>query len=350
MARCLFFQPSQSCHIVALRYFPMNTATDAERSCTHELEVSVLIVNFNGLAFLQECIVSVERNLPPGHEIILVDNASSDGSAEFVRRTFPHVMLVESSENLGFTGGNNLAASRARGKFLLLLNNDTRVVSDIAPLLREFDDSETGVLGCRLLYADGRPQPSAGYAHRPLRMALSWVGLGRIPGLPSVFRRTEVAQDFYASGREVDWVSGAVLLTRRALWETLGGFDERYFMYVEDVDFCHRVRAAGYAVRYSPHATVIHYEGGGKAWIGATALRRSVRSYLLYSEKFHGTYTTLVFGVSLAAIMLLRAAIYGLRSVRGRSAVLKDKAIGYRLASVDLLKRTLSRTARRRPA
>ena len=275
--------------------------------------VSILIVNYNGKHFFHECLTSIQEHVGVPHEIILVDNSSSDGSVEYIRQAYPEVQLIVSPVNLGFTGGNNLGAKAARGRYLLLLNNDTVIRSPIVPLIEMMDaDVGIGVMGCRLLYGDGRLQESIGYTPSVLSLVLSWTPLGKLFPNSKMFRRTvfcgsELYKQEYA---EVDWVSGACLLTRTALWEQLGGLDERYFMYMEEVDYCLRVRKADYFVGYSSACEVTHFEGAGRPWVGERALLNTTESYMVYVSKFHGSTAVLVLRALLTPVFLMRAMAY----------------------------------------
>ncbi len=300
--------------------------------------LSILIVNYNGLRFLRDCLESVERHVHCEHEVIVVDNASADDSVAFIREHFPQVKLVASAVNTGFTGGNNLAAAAASGDLLLLLNNDTVILSDIQPVVDAMRAPEVGIVGAHLQYADARNQPSAGYAHTPARLLLSWLGLSNVGFLPNVFRRVETRTAFYdADKRGLAWVSGAFLLTRRALWEQLGGLDERYFMYVEDVDYCRRVQQAGYSVDYVANVHVLHYEGAGKPWIGEAALLRTMTSYALFLRKYYSPGVAVLTKLSLGLVMLFRALAYQCSSLSSGSQVLAEKKAAYFKAARYLL-------------
>jgi GT2 family glycosyltransferase len=298
--------------------------------------LSILIVNYNGLRFLRDCLDSVQQHVHCPHEVIIVDNASSDDSVAFIRENYPAVNLIASQVNTGFTGGNNLAARAAKGDLLLLLNNDTVILSDIQPAVDRFASERVGSVGVHLCYGDGRNQPSAGYAHTPARLFLSWLGLGGVNFLPTLFRRVETKLEFYQQDQaDLAWVSGAFLLTPRALWESLGGLDERYFMYVEDVDYCHRVRQAGYEVAYMAGVDVMHYEGAGREWIGEMALMRTVTSYSLFLNKYYGKGVARLTKLGLGLVFLLRALAYRARA-RGRG-MLAEKWHAYSKAGRYLL-------------
>ena len=136
---------------------------------------------------------------------------------------------------------------------------------------------------------------------------------------------------------DVAWVSGAFLMTRTTLWHQLGGMDERYFMYIEDVDFCKRVRNLGFRVAYIPDVEIIHYESAGKEWIGSKALVWSMRSYIIYTQKYSGIFWAWFVRIGLSGIMLLRVFAYFILTMLKKSAIYKEKRIGYLRAVLQLL-------------
>lgn len=303
-------------------------------------KLTVLIVNYNGMRFLQECIDSIRDHFTCSYEIIIVDNHSADESVAFIRASFPDVNLIVSDQNLGFTGGNNLGAQSARGEYLLLLNNDTKVLTDINPILSAFDSEPSlGVAGCRMTYGDGRLQRTMGYEHTPLRIFCSWIGLKRFSWLPNIFRREVWEPSAYESRQDkLAWVSGAFLVIRTSLWNQIGGFNDDYFMYMEDVELGKSASLAGYNIAYFPNVRILHYEGSGKAWIGESALKRSLRSYTLYADKFYSSWKALPLRFGLSCIMLYRSATYFLLSLFKRSDVLIDKRRSYFRAAIATMK------------
>ncbi len=293
--------------------------------------VSVVIVNYNGARFIRDCLESVAKHVELPHEVIVVDNASGDESCEIVSEEFPEVRLIALEDNYGFSCGNNIGARAASGRYLLLLNVDTVLESSIAPAIEMLEsDEKIGVLGSRLSYADGSLQPSIGYEHTALRLTLSWLGLGRFKSAPRIFKRFEPSPAYYDKvRRDLDWVSGAFLITPLSLWGRLNGLDEAYFMYIEDVDYCKRAREAGFEVCYTPSVRVTHYEGSDRPWIGEGALYSTMDSYLHYSGKFHGHAAKDVLRYSLGVVMLLRSAAFALSSWLTRSKVHSDKATAF---------------------
>jgi GT2 family glycosyltransferase len=297
-------------------------------------DVSVVIVNYNGLRFLPECLDTVRAAFTRySAEVIVIDNASVDGSQAFLR-TRPDIRYIESTENLGFTGGNNRAAREATGRVLLLLNNDTRCDGSLDALIDEALQPEVGVAGCHLVYGDGRLQFSVGFEHTPVRIALSWLGLEKQWRTPDVFRRVQTRPGFYAqSSPSVDWVSGACLATRREVWERLGGLDDAFFMYCEDVDYGRRVRQLGLRASYRADVTVTHYEGAGKAWAGRATVLRTLRSYLLFVTKHFGRGAASRLALSLGLVFSAKALAHAGRAVLSqtaeRRALQRDKRNGY---------------------
>jgi GT2 family glycosyltransferase len=306
-------------------------------------DVSVVIVNYNGLRFMAECLDGLRDGgfTRYSHEVIVIDNASSDGSQEYLRKR-GDIHYIESNLNLGFTGGNNRAAADARGRVLLLLNNDTRIDGPLDALIDQALQPGVGAVGPHLVYGDGRLQLSVGFEHTPLRIVLSWLGLQGMQRLPAVFRRMQTDPAFYqASHGRVDWVSGAVLATRTEVWRALNGLDDNFFMYCEDVDYCRRVAQQGLHVAYTADVKVTHYEGAGKAWIGGVAVARTSRSYFEFVTKHFGLDSARCMAVALSSLFFARSVacvLFGALAVfkPARSALWRDKGRGY-FAAAGLL-------------
>lgn len=302
--------------------------------------VSVIIVNYNGKQFLAECLDSIEENIFFPHEVIIVDNGSRDASVEFIKKFYPRVILIQSNSNLGFTGGNNLGASYASGEYLLLLNNDTVILSSIGPLITMMDsDDQIGILGCKLLYGDGRQQESVGYIPSLLSLILSWTPLARLlPDVPMCRRTVHNGSTLYGqSNVEVEWVSGAFLITRFDLWQTLNGLDDQYFMYMEDTDYCRRARECNYKVYYSADCSVVHYEGAGKAWMGERALSNTADSYTVYIEKFYGKINQMLLRFLLPIIFVGRSFGFWVIAKKNDDPVCREKAHAYLRVAIRVL-------------
>lgn len=240
-------------------------------------DFSVIIVNFNTRQLLLDCLHSVEENhIAMPIEIWVVDNASTDGSVAAVQASYPQVHLIANDTNLGFARANNQALTKAAGDILLLLNPDTRVQPGAFTALDQAFESDAaiGVVGPQLINPDRSIQPSCG------RFASAWTEFQfqsfLFKLIPSSFPLGAVIhplqQGQYKSQHEVDWVSGACLAIRKEVVERIGLLDETFFMYAEDMEWCWRVRQAGYKVCYQPAAQVIHHSRQAsqrdyRAWI-----------------------------------------------------------------------------------
>lgn len=241
----------------------MSDATPAPQSPT----LSILIVSFNTRDLTLACLRSVYEQTTTPAEVVVVDNASNDGSADEIARAFPGVRLIRSAENLGFARANNLAADEARGKYVVLLNPDTVVLDHALDKLHSFMEAhpEVGACGGRTLFADGTLNPTSCWGRPTL-----WSSFARGIGLSALFPRSRLFDPEALAGwrrdstRDVDIVTGCLLVLRRDLWRSLGGFDPRFHMYGEDFDLCLRIRAAGRTCCLLGDATIIHHGGASE--------------------------------------------------------------------------------------
>lgn len=200
-------------------------------------------------------------------EVIVVDNASDDGSADAIAERFPRATLIRSEENLGFAAANNLAAERARGELLLLLNPDTEVRDRAVERVVEFARArpEARIWGGRTVFADGRLNPGSCWgAPTPWSTLCAALGFASKFGAVRWLNPEGLGSWPRDSERAVDIVSGCFLLIERSLWEELGGFDPAFFMYGEDADLCLRARARGARPRICPEATLVHHGGASE--------------------------------------------------------------------------------------
>lgn len=224
-------------------------------------ELSVVIVNWNTAAILRECLTSVAAHLGSiSHEVIVVDNASSDGSPEMVAAESPAVRLIRNGDNRGFGVANNQGMRLARGDWLLLLNSDTRLVdSSVADLSRHVRN-ETGLAmaHCRLVYPDGRLQHTTYRFPSLRRVLLEDLGLYKLLGERRAGGALLGGYWGHDEERDVDAVAGAFMLLPRVVFEQTGGFDERLFMYGEDIEWCRRIRQRGGRIRFYPQASIEH--------------------------------------------------------------------------------------------
>ncbi len=226
--------------------------------------VSILVVSFNTRAMTLDCLRSIAEQTRLPHEVVVVDNNSHDGSADAVAAAFPAVRLIRSPENLGFGRANNLAARESRGAYILLLNSDTVVLDNAVDKLVAFAEAmpDAKMWGGRTVFADGTLNPQSCW-----RLPSLWSIFCRTAGLNAIFPGSALFHsEAYAgwprdSVRSVGMIVGCFLMTTRTLWDELGGFDERLFMYSEDTDLCIRARKLGADPHITPEATIIHHGG-----------------------------------------------------------------------------------------
>ncbi|MCL7453832.1 MAG: glycosyltransferase family 2 protein [Anaerolineae bacterium] len=223
------------------------------------MEVSVIVLTWNGGSFIEPCLRAVLAQEPPPSEVIVVDNGSTDGTPDLVAERFPAVRLIRNSRNLGFSAGNNIGLRAASGELLVLLNDDTQVHPGfLSALARAFDDPAVGMAGTKLLYPDGTIQHAGGYLYGPR-------------GETEHRGRHSPSDGHFDEVYEPEFVTGAALAIHRRALQQIGLLDEGFSpIYYEDVDWCYRARAAGWRVVFVPQAVVTHHES-------ATADRSSHR-------------------------------------------------------------------------
>lgn len=233
------------------------------------LELSILIVSYNCKAVTLECLDSLMANLPSvRHEIILLDNASADGTVEAVAAAFPQVHLIAHGENSGFAAGNNRAADVASGRRLLLLNPDTLLFPGSLDALWAFAERtpQRGIWGGRTLFADHSLNPTSCWAAISLwSLFCSTFGLTWLAPRSTLFNPEAYGGWRRDHERDVDIVTGCFLLIDHALWRRLGGFDQNFFMYAEEADLCLRARQLGAKPGISPAAQIVHLGGASEA-------------------------------------------------------------------------------------
>lgn len=233
-------------------------------------KLSIIILSFNTKELLKQCLKSLntKQHPPVGGpssklEVVVVDNGSADGSPDMVKKEFSNVFLIQNKTNLGFAKAVNQGIKKATGDYILLLNSDTKVKKDSLEKMIEFArlNPQAGVIGARLLNPDGKIQPSC-YHFPSIRRAIAEYWFGQ-----------KGAYEKYAemgdNPSKVEVVVGAAMFIPQMTLKKVGLFDERYFVYFEDLDYCRRVKEAGLAVFYLPQAEIIHHHGQSTAKVGS---------------------------------------------------------------------------------
>ena len=245
------------------------------------IDVTVSIVSGGDPALLLDCLASLPEAAGGARvEVVVIDNASAAGLAE-VAKAHPQVRIVRNRARRGFGANHNAAAANARGRHLFVLNDDTILHPGCVERLSRFLDQNgsVGAAGPRIYHADGRRQPSAFHFPTPGRVALTAVTLQRAGWVLSDTERI----------RAVDWVHGAAMMIRMDAFRQAGGFDERFFMYLEDVDLCRRLADLGWRVAFFPPASLVHLENRSTAAVPERRVYQHARSRSLYATKHHGS-------------------------------------------------------------
>lgn len=237
------------------------------------MQLSIIIVNYNGKNFLKNCFESIILHCSSiTYEIIVVDNNSSDGSQAYIKEEFPEVILFDMKENLGFGKANNFGVAHSKGDNILLLNNDTILLGSLATLIEEIEKEDIGIIGIKMLNGDKVYTSSVGKFPKPLDLLkLSNLNEKRKEFITGVFK-----EDKY----KVDWVSGSFMMITRKDWESISGFDEDFFMYVEDVDLCKRMEKLGKKIIFISNINYVHFVGFNKS-----REVKLINGYKLYSQK-----------------------------------------------------------------
>lgn len=276
------------------------------------IDLSIIIVSWNVRELLDKCLASLRqsrRTIPPGLqdefslEVIVVDSASEDGSARLVRENHATVVLLPQKENVGFTRGNNIGLARARGDYLLLLNPDTEVSPDaLATMLNYMTrHPRAGILGPHTLNSDGSHQSTRRRFPTLLTgiFESTWLSAWAPSAVEEDYRMLDTRDDDIL---QADWVQGSALLLRREVYEDIGGLDEGFTMYSEELDYCRRAKSSGWQVVYHGGAHITHHAGKSSEQVGALKQIHFQSSKLRYFRKHHGYGHYLI----LRAILLLQ--------------------------------------------
>jgi GT2 family glycosyltransferase len=277
------------------------------------VDVSVIIVNWNTKNLLHACLMSLQDDVTAVRvETIVVDNASRDGSAEMVARDFPQVRLLVNARNMGFATATNRGMTRARGRYVLLLNSDTVVLPGaIQEMVRYMDaHPHVGAVGPRLLNGDRSLQSSMRDFPHLGRDALAILEMERWPLVGRIVWRYGRHSSLYGSDhsktREVDWVVGACLLLRREAIERVGPLDDGYFFFAEEMDLCWQLRQHGWPIVFLASAEIVHLGGQSAARVPAARLTWHYAGLL----RFYGRHRTPAHRVAVRAVVALAAAMH----------------------------------------
>jgi GT2 family glycosyltransferase len=274
--------------------------------------LSILMLMYNDGKFLEGCLKSIEKNISCSFEVVLVDNGSSEPVPDEITKRYQWLRVIRSEKNLGFNVGNNLAAKNAKGKYILLLNIDTVLLSDVSPAVRSLESNlKIGVVGAEAYGSSRELRPSAG--HFPTWWRL-WL-------FRSLWIKPRVA---YGPGElhafKVDWVEGSFLMTSLENWTKIGGFDEKNFLFGNDVDFCRSTTDRGLAVVQCTEVKYVHFCGFGVSRMG-----NIYAGFREYHQKFSSPLERRMANFALRAGLVARILAYGLCYRLTRNAGIGDK-------------------------
>jgi GT2 family glycosyltransferase len=247
------------------------------------MQLSVVILNYNVRYFLETCLVSVQKAIQHiDSEIIVIDNASTDGSCEMIKERFPEVYLIENKENLGFPKGNNIGVEKAKGDYICILNPDTVIAEDTFEKILQFakNQNELGIIGCKMIDGSGLFLPESKRG-----VPTPWVAFTKVAGLYKYFPKSTLFNQYYlqhipqSSTQKVPILTGAFMFLKRQLYQEVGGFDQDCFMYSDDVDLSYLVTKKGFSNYYFADTTIIHYKG------------ESTQKDVLYMKRFQEAMT-----------------------------------------------------------
>lgn len=299
-------------------------------------DLSIVIVNWNTIDLLSDVLQSVYDN-PAGirSEVIVIDNASTDGSADMVTRAFPRAILIRNTDNRGFAAANNQGFELATGRHILLLNSDTVVLGDVLGASVRYLDAhpDVGAMGCRVLNPDGSMQRTCSMWPSLLNLALLTSGLWKLRRPRAAARflgRYQMAGWERDSERPVEVISGCYLMLRREVMEQIGPLDETFFFFGEETDWCRRMREAGWRLMFAPVGEIIHHGG-------ASARKLNHRRDLLLTDamvRLHRKHDGRLAGVTVWAMLfgfnLSRAVFWGGIALLGQKAAYKERARHFR--------------------
>jgi GT2 family glycosyltransferase len=304
-----------------------------------ELDLSICIVNWNTGKLLKECLISIEEcQLDLQYEVIVVDNASTDDSLSLVKESFPGLPIIVMNNNSGFSTANNVAICSSEGRYILLLNPDTIIKPDTLETMVSFMDthSQVGICGCRLVNPATKKIELSARAF-PTNLSLLW-NLSYIDRLfPQSAFFSAYLMTYQESDKpyEVDWVTGACLMARRYAVKQVGGLDEGFFMYCEDIDWCYRFKQAGWLIFYLPKVEIYHHRGqssklkrkSATADLSIWGAQQYTRSILYFYKKHYDSVQTQLLRFILVATAVVKGVLwlslgilyYGWRSGVGRA-------------------------------
>jgi GT2 family glycosyltransferase len=282
----------------------LSQKTDSSREQGCNPDVSIVIVSWNTRDILRECLQSIIRETRRPYEIIVVDNASSDGSTAMIEAEYPQIVLITNNKNRGFAAATNQGLKVAAGRYLLMLNPDTVILEHAIDKMIVWlnDHPDVGCAGCQVLNADGSIDKTCFSDLSPFRLLLAEVGLHRLNLYPGWDRRSE---------KDVGVVTGMFMLIPRHILDEVGLMDEAFFVYAEEADLCRRIWGANLRCVFTPVARIIHYGAQSSRQIKQRMYNQQQKSKLIYMRKHYGLLGFLLGKVTYVASSIFRIVAFG---------------------------------------
>ncbi|MBU0707439.1 glycosyltransferase family 2 protein [Patescibacteria group bacterium] len=261
------------------------------------MDLSIVILNYKSKGLTKQCLKGIALLKPRlNFETIVVDNASNDGTTEMINEEFPWVKTIKSPVNNGFAAGNNLGIRKSVGKYIMILNPDVAIFNNSLETLYNFmeENPNVGLAGPKLINPDGSVQASCRTFPTKKIIIYRRTPIGKMSGPRKILREHLMLEWKHTDNREVDWMIGACFFVRRSAMEKVGLLDERFFLYLEDVDWCRRFWHSGYKVCYVAEAEMVHYhqrlsaENPGLKGALSYATRVHIISAIKYFAKYYG--------------------------------------------------------------
>ena len=266
----------------------------------NKVKCSVIILSYNTREITDRCLSLVEiskKNYEKlsgeSLEVIVIENGSRDGSVDLIKRKYPWINLIQPGINTGFAKGNNLAMKDAQGEYFLLLNSDAFIKENTLYEALTFIESHTDcdVLGCKLTSEDGSLQPSTGFLPTPINIITWMLAIDKLPYIRDKIKSFHPNhRSFFKKVREVEWVTGAFMLLRRRVYEETGGFDENFFMYTEEVEWCKRIKERGFKVYYNPEFEAIHLLRASSGYDIKKPILKEAQGVIFYFRKHYSNF------------------------------------------------------------
>ena len=305
------------------------------------MDLSIIIINWNTRELLMDCLGSVLEGAPEGrdYEVIVVDNASTDGSQDMVKAQFPQVSMIMNDENRGFAAANNQAMEIASGSNILLLNSDTLIHGDVLAKSLDYMDAHwhVGAMGCRVLNADGSLQHSTSQFPSFWNLTLQTLGLDRQHFI-SAFRKYRMLDWDRQSERYVETVSGCFLMVRRQCIEAVGILDEDFFFFGEETDWCRRIREAGWRVAFAPVGEITHFGGGSSDSLNHKRDLMLSEATVRLHRKHSGLFAAFCVFLLLFAFNSSRFAYWAIISGVKKATRAKDRKVHFKDVSRGFVK------------